>query len=84
MATPINWKVLRFCFFGDERRSLADHVAVFSAWCLTLAVFSFNASFGRVLEDGNLLIRGVCTLILSAPLLWLYARGRSRLNQRER
>jgi hypothetical protein len=43
----------------------------------------FNAFFGLLLPDGNLLLRGVGTLILSAPLLWLYARAkRSVLNRR--
>ena len=54
---------------GGRRRSL-------SAWCLTLTILFFNAFFGLLLPDGNLLIRGVATLILSAPLLWLYARAK--------
>lgn len=79
MVTPTRRDVLRICFFGDGGRSLADRVAVFSAWCITLAVLAFNAFFRSLFEDGNLLIRGVCTLILSAPLLGLYMRGRSKL-----
>ena len=79
MVTPTRRDVLRICFFGDGRRSLADRVAVFSAWCVTLAVLAFNVFFRTLFEDGNLLIRGVCTLILSAPLLGLYMRGRSKL-----
>lgn len=79
MVTPTTRDVLRICFFGDGRRSLADRVAVFSAWCITLAVLAFNAFFRTLFEDGNLLIRGVCTLILSAPLLGLYMRGQSKL-----
>ena len=48
-----------------------------------LAILFFNAFFGLLLEDGNLLIRSVGTLILSAPLLCLYARAkRSVLNRR--
>ena len=43
----------------------------------------FNAFFGLLLKDGNLLIRGVGTLILAAPLLYLYARAkRSVLGRR--
>ena len=79
MARPGTWEVLRFCFFGDGRRSLADYVAVLLAWGLTLAILFFNAFFRVLLQDGNLLIRGVGTLILSAPLLWLYARGKRSL-----
>jgi hypothetical protein len=69
-------EVLRFCFFGDSPRSLADRVAVLSAWCLTLAIFFFNAFFRLLLNDGNLLIRVACTAVMSTPLLWLYARGK--------
>ena len=78
MAAPGTWEVLRFCFFGfgGGRSSLADGVAVLSAWCLTLAILVFNAFFGLLLPDGNLLLRGVGTLILSAPLLCLYARAK--------
>ena len=76
MAAPGTWEVLRFCFSGGGRTSLADGVAVLSAWCLTLAILVFNAFFGLLLPDGNLLLRGVGTLILSAPLLWLYARAK--------
>ena len=83
MAAPGTWEVLRFSFFGDGRSSLANRVAVLSAWCLTLAILVFNAFFRLLLEDGNLLIRGVGTLILSAPLLCLYARAkRSVLSRR--
>ncbi len=76
MLDRVRGEVLRFCFFGDGRRSPADRVAALCVWCLTLAVLFFNAFFGLLFEDGNLLIRGVCTLVLSAPLLWLYARGK--------
>jgi hypothetical protein len=79
MAAPGTWEVLRFCFFGDGRSSAADRVAALSVWCLTLAILFFNAFFRLLLEDGNLLIRGGSTLILSAPLLWLYARGKRSL-----
>jgi hypothetical protein len=83
MAAPGTWEVLRFCFSGGGRNSLADGVAALSAWCLTLAILSFNAFFRLLLDDGNLVIRGVGTLILSAPLLCLYARAkRSVLNRR--
>ena len=83
MAAPGTWEVLRFCFSGGGRSSLADGVAVLFAWCLTLAILVFNAFFGLLMEDGNLLIRGVGTLILSAPLLYLYARAkRSVLDRR--
>jgi hypothetical protein len=85
MAAPGTWEVLRFCFFGfgRGRSSLADGVAVLTAWSLTLAILFFNAFFGLLLNDGNLFIRGVGTLILSAPLLCLYARAkRSVLSKR--
>lgn len=83
MEAPSSWEVLRFCFFEGRRGSLVDGVAVLLAWCLALAILFFNAFFGLLLEDGNLLIRGVATLILSAPLLGLYARAkRSVLNRR--
>lgn len=81
MAAPGSWEVLRFCFSGGGRGSLADGVAVLSAWCLTLAILVFNAFFGLLLPDGNLLLRGVGTLILSAPLLWLYARAKRSVAQ---
>lgn len=82
MAAPGTWEVLRFCFSGGGRSSLGDGVAVLSAWCLTLAIVFFNAFFGLLFPDGNLFIRGVGTLILSAPLLCLYARAkRSVLNR---
>jgi hypothetical protein len=76
MAGPGTWEALRFCFSGGGRRSLVDGLAVFSAWCLTLAILAFNAFFRLLLEDGNLLIRGVGTLILSVPLLGLYVRAK--------
>lgn len=76
MTDPGAREVLRFCYFGDGRSSLADRVAVLSMWCVTLAIVFFNVSFRLLFEDGNLLIRGVATLVLSAPLLWLYARGK--------
>ena len=83
MAAPGAWEALRFCFCGGGRSSLADGVAVLAAWCLTLAILVFNAFFGLLLPDGNLLLRGVGTLILSAPLLCLYARAkRSVLSRR--
>ena len=69
MAAPGTWEVLRFCFSRGGRTSLADGVAVLSAWCLTLAIFFFNALFRLLLTDGNLLIRVASTLIMSAPLL---------------
>ncbi len=62
MLDRVRGEVLRFCFFGDGRRSPADRVAALCVWCLTLAVLFFNAFFGLLFEDGNLLIRGVCTL----------------------
>jgi hypothetical protein len=76
MAVPGTWEVVRFCFFGDRQRSLADRIAVLSVWCLTLAILIFNTFFGLLLTDANLLLRGVGTLILSAPLPWLYARAK--------
>ena len=76
MAAPGTWKILRSCFVGDGRSSLADRVAVLAAWCLALAILFFNAFFRLLFEDGNLLIRGVSTLILAAPLLWLYTRAK--------
>ena len=80
---PGTWEVLRFCFSGGGRTSRADGVAVLSAWCLTLAILVFNALFGLLLPDGNLLLRGVGTLILSAPLRCLYVRAkRSVLGRR--
>jgi hypothetical protein len=82
MAAPGIWEVLRFCFSGGGRHSLADGVAVLSAWCLTLAILFFNAFFRLLFEDGNLFIRGVGTLILSAPLLCLYARARRSVLKR--
>jgi len=84
MAAPGTGDVLRVCFFADARSSLVDRVAVLSAWCLTLVILLFNASFPLLFEDGNLLIRGVCTLILAAPLLALYARGKRSLLARSR
>ena len=76
MTAPDTREVLRFCFLGGGRSSLADRTAVFAAWCLTLAMLLFNAFFWLLFEDGNLFIRGVGTLILAAPLVFLYARGR--------
>jgi hypothetical protein len=76
MARPGISEIFRFCFFGSGRRSVADAVAVSCAWGVTLAILFFNALFGVLLEDGNLLMRGVGTLVLFAPLLGLYARGK--------
>ena len=84
MAAPGIWEVLRFCFFGDGKSSLADQVAILSAWCITLVILFFNAFFPLLLPDGNLLIRGVSTLILAAPLLWLYALGKRSVQRRSR
>ena len=83
MAAPGTREVLRFCFSRGGRSSLADGVAVVSAWCLTLAILVFNAFFGLLMEDRNLLIRGVGTLILSAPLLYLYARAKRSVLDRK-
>lgn len=82
MAAPSTWDVLRFCFSGGGRSSLADGVAMVSAWCLTLAILFFNAFFGLLLPDANLFIRGVGTLILSVPLLALYARAKRAVRNR--
>ena len=83
MAAPGTWEVLRFCFSGRGRSSLADGVAVLATWCLTLATLVFNGFFGLLLPDGNLLLRGVGTHILSAPLRCLYVRAkRSVLGRR--
>jgi len=83
LVAPSSREVLRFCFLGDARSSLTDRIAAVVAWCLALTVFFFNAFFRLLLEDGNLLIRAVITLILSSPLLWLYARAkRSMLGRR--
>ena len=79
MAAPGTWEVLRFCFFGEGRSSLADRVAALCVWWLTLGILLFNALFGLLLKDGNLLVRGGGTLMMSAPLLWLYARGKRSL-----
>lgn len=84
MAASRTWEVLRFCFFGGGRRSLVDGVAALAAWCLTLAILFFNAFFRLLLEDGNLFLRGVGTLILSAPLLLLYARAKRSVLKRSR
>ena len=83
-AAPGKGEILRFCFFGDGRPSLVDRVAIVAAWCLALAVLSFNAFFPLLFSDGNLLIRGVPTLILSAPLLALYLRGKRALLARRK
>ena len=76
MAAPDTREVLRTCYFGNGRSSLADRVGVLFAWCLTLAILAFNASFRFVFEDGNLLIRTIPTFILGTPLFWLYARAK--------
>jgi hypothetical protein len=83
MAAPGTLEILRVCLFGSGRSSLVERLAVLTAWCFTLAVLLFDALFRLLLEDGNLLIRGVGTLILCAPLVFLYARAkRSVLNRR--
>ena len=82
MAAPGTWEFLRFCFLGDGRRSLSGRLAIVCAWCFTLAVLVFNAFFGLLFEDGNLVIRGGGTLILGAPLLWPYARGKRAMRDR--
>jgi len=79
MASPGTREILRFCLFGDGRCSPFDLVAIVVTWCLVLAVLAFNAFFPLLMPDGNLFIRGVVTLILSAPLVWLYVRGRRAL-----
>jgi hypothetical protein len=77
MVSPGASEVIRFCFFGDGNKSSpADRVAMVAVWCLTLTIVFFNTFFRMLAPDGNLLIRGVGTLILAAPLLWLYARGK--------
>ena len=82
MTAPTTSEILRFCFFGDGRGSWADRVAMISVWSLTLVLLLFNAFFRLLLPDGNLLIRAVATLILGAPLLWLFARGKRVLLDR--
>jgi len=82
MAAPDTWSLLRYCFFGDGRSSLTDRVAILGAWCLALVIVFFNALFGLLFEDGNLLIRGVGTLVLATPLLWLLARRKRSLQNR--
>ena len=79
MGAPSRAEILRFCFFGDGRRSLIDLVTIVAAWCFALAVLSFNAFFPLLFSDGNLVIRGVPTLLLSAPLLGLYVRAKRAL-----
>jgi hypothetical protein len=79
MREPTRSDVLRRCFFGGARRSVAERIAVVAAWCLALAILAFNALFRILFEDGNLLIRGVCTLVLAAPLLGLYFRAKRSL-----
>jgi len=79
MAAPGMREVLRFCLFGDGRPSAFDRVAIGVTWCLALAVFFFNALFPLLFSDGNLFIRGAGTLILSAPLFWLYVRAKRLL-----
>lgn len=83
-GAPGKGEILRFCFFGEGRRSLADRVAIAAAWCVALAVLSFNACFPLLFSDGNLFIRGVGTLILSAPFLGLYVRGKRSLLARRK
>ena len=83
MTAPTTSEILRFCFFGDGRASLADRVAMLLVWSLALVILFFNAFFPLLLPDGNLLIRAVATLILAAPLLWLFARGKRVLNGRK-
>jgi hypothetical protein len=82
MAAPTTSEVLRLCYLGDGRGSLASRIAVVAAWCVTLVVLLFNALFPVLMEDGNLLIRAVCTLILSAPLLLLYVRAKRSMRDR--
>jgi len=82
MAAARTWEVLRFCFTGGGRRSRTDAVAALCAWLLLLGILAFNLYFGLMLKDGNLLIRGVPTLILLAPLLGLYARARRAVRDR--
>jgi len=79
VGAPTRAEILRFCFFGDGRRSPLDRLAVVAAWCVAIAVLSFNASFPLLFSDGNLLIRAVGTLVLSAPMLGLYVRGKRSL-----
>ena len=79
MSEPTRRDVLRFCFWGSWNRSLAGRIAVIAAWCLALGILCFNALFGLMFEDANLVIRGVPTLILAAPLVWLYFRGKRSL-----
>jgi len=79
MTAPATSQVLRFCYFGNGRGSWADRAAMLSVWTLTLVILSFNACFRLLFPDGNLLIRGVATAILAAPLPWLFARGKRSL-----
>ncbi|MDQ2646543.1 MAG: hypothetical protein M3020_22225 [Myxococcota bacterium] len=76
MSAPTTSEVLRCCFFGDGRGSRVELVARLGVWCLTLAILIFNALFRWLLPDGNLLIRGVATLLLAVPLLWLFGWGK--------
>lgn len=82
MTAPATSEVLHFCYFGDGRGSWADRAAMICVWILTLVLLFFNASFRLLFPDGNLLIRAVATLILAAPLLWLFARGKRSLLDR--
>ena len=82
MAALGRGEIVHWCLFGDGNCSLFDRVAIVATWCLALAVFFFNAFFPLLFEDGNLFIRGAGTLILSAPLLCLYVRGRRALSGR--
>lgn len=84
MAAPTTHEVLRACFFGYGRGTLVDRVAVVFAWCVAICVFLFNALFPILMEDGNLLIRAVFTLVLAAPLMALYAWRRRSLLARVR
>ena len=61
---------------------MAGRIAVLAAWGFALAIVLFNATFPLLFEDGNLLIRGVCTLVLAAPLVWLYFRAKRALGPR--
>jgi len=81
MAPPSAREVLRFCFLGSGRGSVADSIAVVLAWCFTSAILLFNGLFGLLLPDGNLFLRGAGTGILSSPLVYLYARARRAVHE---
>jgi len=81
-ARPTPSQVLRSCYFGDGREALAGRLAVLAAWCLTVAILLLNVFFRIVLDDGNLLIRAVPTLVLAAPLGWIYSRRKRALLER--